>query len=73
MADDKKNTGDPDRYLISFKQKYELDYAAKQLQKQVPGTTRKEAKEALTDAAKKVDPSKGRERIMKLARKNLKD
>lgn len=60
-------------YLISFKEKYEFDYAAKQLQKQVPGATRKDAKEALTEAAKKVNPSEGREKIMRAARKNLRD
>lgn len=71
MADDKKNTGAPDRNLISFKQKYEFDYAVKQLQKQFPAETKKEVKEALTDAAKKISPSEGREKIMKQARKNL--
>lgn len=34
MADNKQDRGNPDRNLISFKQKYEFDYAAKQLQKQ---------------------------------------
>lgn len=43
MADDKKNVGKPDRNLISFKQKYEFDYAVKQLQKQVPDATKQEA------------------------------
>ena len=73
MADDKKNRGSPDRNLISFKQKYEFDYAAKQLQKQVPDTTRQEAKAALTEAAKKISPSEGREKIMRAARKVLRD
>ncbi len=72
MADNKKNVGNPDRYLISFKEKYEFNYAASQLQKQVPGTTKQEAKEALTKAAKQVDPSDGREKIMRQARKDLK-
>jgi hypothetical protein len=71
MADNKKNIGNPDRYLISFKEKYEVEYAAKQLQKQVPDTTRQEAKEALVAAAKKIDPSRGREKIMAAARKAL--
>ena len=73
MADNKQNRGNPDRNLISFKQKYEFDYAAKQLQKQVPDTTRQEAKDALTAAAKKISPSEGREKIMRAARKELRD
>jgi hypothetical protein len=71
MGDDKKKTGTPDRNLISFKQKYEFDYAVKQLQKQVPDTTKTEAKKALTEAAKKISPSEGREKIMRAARKKL--
>lgn len=72
MADNKKNIGKPDRNLISFKEKYEFDYAVKQLQKQVADTTKQEAKDALIAAAKKVSPSEGRENIMREARKNLK-
>jgi len=71
MTDNKKNIGNPDRYLISFKEKYEVNYAVTQLQKQVPGTTRPEAKEALFEAAKQIDPSRGREKIMAAARKDL--
>jgi len=73
MADDKSKRGKPDSYLISFKEKYEFEYAAKQLQKQVAGTTRQEARDALTVAAKKISPSEGREKIMRAARKNLRD
>lgn len=73
MADDKKNIGKPDRNLISFKQKYEFDYAAKQLQKRVPDATRLEARDALTKAARQVSPSEGREKVMRAARKILKD
>jgi hypothetical protein len=73
MSDDKKKVGAPDRNLISFKEKYEVDYAVKQLQKQVPDTTKLEAKEALFDAARKVSPSDGREKIMRQARKILRD
>lgn len=73
MADDKKNVGQPDRSLIAFKEKYEFDYAAKQLQKQVPDTTKQEAREALTNAARQVSPSEGREKVMRAARKILKD
>ncbi len=73
MADDKNKRGAPDRNLISFKQKYEFDYAARQLQKQVPDTTKQEAKEALTEAARKTSPSEGREKIMRVARKILRD
>lgn len=73
MADNKQNRGNPDRNLISFKQKYEFDYAVKQLQKQVPDTTRQQAKDALTHAAKKISPSEGREKIMRAARKDLRD
>lgn len=73
MTDNKKNVGQPDRNLISFKEKYEFNYAAKQLQKQVADTTRQEAKDALTKAAKKVSPSEGREKIMRAARKILRD
>ena len=71
MADNKKKIGKPDRNLISFKEKYEFNYAVKQLQKQVPDTTRQEAKDALTAAAKKTSPSEGREKIMRAARKKL--
>jgi aspartate/methionine/tyrosine aminotransferase len=73
MADDKSKVGTPDRNLISFKQKYEFDYAAKQLQKQFPEETKRAVKEALTNAAKQVSPSEGREKVMRAARKNLKD
>jgi hypothetical protein len=71
MGDDKKKTGTPDRNLISFKEKYEFDYAVKQLQKQVPDTTKQEAKKALAEAARKISPSEGREKIMRAARKKL--
>lgn len=73
MTDDKKNIGKPDRNLISFKEKYEVDYAVRQLQKQVPDTTKQEAKDALFSAAKKISPSEGRERVMRAARKELRD
>ena len=74
MADDKKNIGNPDRNLISFKQRWEFDYAAKQVQNKGPeGTTRQEAKDALTAAAKKISPSEGRTKIMREAIKRLKD
>jgi hypothetical protein len=71
MADNKSKRGKPDSYLISFKEKYEFDYAVRQLQNQFPNETRQEVKNALTDAAKKVSPSDGREKIMRQARKNL--
>lgn len=71
MADDKKKIGKPDRNLISFKQKYEFDYAVRQLQKQFPDETKREVTDALTVAAKKVSPSEGREKIMREARKKL--
>ncbi|HVV79315.1 MAG TPA: hypothetical protein VHD59_06840 [Pseudolabrys sp.] len=70
MADDKKNRGNPDRNLIAFKEKYEVDYATRQLQKQTEAT-RQEAREALFDAARKISPSEGREKIMRAARKTL--
>ena len=72
MGDDKKKVGRQDDNLISFKQKYEVDYAIKQLQKQFPEQPKKDVKDALIDAAKKINPSEGREKIMKEARKNLK-
>jgi hypothetical protein len=71
MADNKQKRGSPDRNLISFKERYEVDYAVKQLQKQVPGTTRQEAKDALFAAARQNSPSEGREKIMRAARKKL--
>lgn len=71
MADNKNKRGKPDNYLISFKQKYEVDYAVKQLQKQFESKTKQQVTKALTDAAKSVDPSRGREKIMRVARKNL--
>ena len=74
MADNKKKIGVPDRNLISFKEKYEFDYAVKQVQKKAPdGTTKQEAKDALTAAAKKISPSEGRKKIMREALKRLKD
>jgi hypothetical protein len=74
MADDKKKQGKQDDNLINFKQKWEFDYALKQVIKQAPdGTTKKDAKEALTEAAKAISPSEGRVKIMKQALKNLKD
>lgn len=72
MADDKSKTGTADRNLISFKQKYEFDYAVNQLAKQFPSETKTAVKTALTEAAKKISPSEGREKIMVQARKNLK-
>ena len=71
MADDKSKSGSPDRNLIAFKQKYEVDYAVKQLQKQFPDATKKDAKDALFAAARKVSPSEGREKVMNAARKKL--
>lgn len=73
MTDNKQKRGNPDRNLISFKEKYEFNYAVKQLQNQVPDTTRQEAKDALVTAAKKISPSEGREKIMRAARKVLRD
>jgi hypothetical protein len=73
MADNKKNIGKPDRNLISFKENYEVYYAVNQLQKQIPGTTKREAKDALFKAAKKTSPSEGREKIMRIARKDLRN
>ena len=73
MADDKKKTGSPDRNLISFKQKYEFDYAANQLKKQFPDESKQAVRDALTAAAKKVSPSEGREKVMREARKNLRN
>jgi hypothetical protein len=73
MGDDKKKIGQPDRNLINFKEKYEFDYAVKQLQKQAPEATKKDVKDALIEAAKKISPSEGREKIIRQARKNLKD
>jgi len=73
MTDNKKNRGNPDRYLISFKEKYEFRYAAKQVQKKAPqGTTLQKATAALTAAAKKISPSEGRKKIMRAALKILK-
>ncbi len=73
MADDKKNIGKPDRNLISFKEKWEFDYAIRQLHVQDPDGTKQQAKNALTKAAKRIEPSEGRKRIMKEALKILKD
>jgi hypothetical protein len=72
MADDKTKTRE-DRNLISFKQNYEFNYAVNQLAKQFPEETKQEIKQALTDAAREVSPSEGREKVMREARKNLRD
>lgn len=73
MADNKKKRGKPDSYLISFKEKWEFDYALKQVQKQAPeGTTKTAARNALTAAAKQISPSEGRKKIMAAALKKLK-
>ena len=72
MADDKKKVKE-DRNLISFKENYEVNYAVNQLKKQFPDETKVDIKEALFDAAKQVSPSEGREKIMRLARKDLRD
>ena len=71
MPDDKGKIGKPDRNLISFKEKYEFDYAVNQLAKQFPDETKQDVKDALTTAAKKVSPSEGREKVMREARKSL--
>ncbi len=70
MADD-KNKIKEDRNLISFQENYEVNYAVNQLKKQFPDETKKDIKEALFEAAKQVKPSEGREKIMRLTRKNL--
>lgn len=62
MSDDKKKVGKQDDNLISFKQKYEVDYAVKQLEKQFPDQPKKEVKTALIEAAKKISPSEGARR-----------
>lgn len=72
MADDKSKRGPQDRNLIAFNQKYEFDYAVKQLQKQFPDEKKPAVQKALTEAAKQVSPSEGREKVMRAARKNLK-
>ena len=72
MADDKKKVKE-DRNLISFKEHYEVSYAVNQLKKQFPDETKTEIKEVLFDAAKQVRPSEGREKIMRLARKELRE
>jgi hypothetical protein len=73
MSDDKNKRGQQDRNLISFRQKYEVDYAVKQLQKQFPDETKKEVKGALLEAAREISPSEGREKIMRRARKKLRN
>ena len=70
MADN-KNKVKEDRNLISFKENYEVYYAVNQLKKQFPDETKSGVKEALFDAAKQVSPSEGRDKIMRLARKEL--
>jgi hypothetical protein len=72
MADDKKKVKE-DANLISFKEKYEVDYAVNQLKKEFPQETKKVIKEELFDAARKISPSEGREKIMKEVRKKLRD
>jgi len=71
MVDNKKKVGKPDSYLISFKEKWEFNYAVKQLRKKAPDATKQEAKDALTAAAKKISPSEGRKKIMREALKKL--
>ena len=70
MSDNKKRVKE-DRNLISFKENYEVYYAVNQLKKQLPDETKKEIKGVLFDAAKQVSPSEGREKIMRIARKDL--
>ena len=72
MADN-KNKIKEDRNLISFKENYEVYYAVNQLKKQFPDETKETIKDVLFDAAKQVKPSEGREKIMRIVRKNLKD
>lgn len=70
---DNKNKVKEDRNLISFKEHYEVSYAVNQLKKQFPDETKTYIKEVLFDAAKQVEPSEGREKIMRIARKELRD
>ena len=70
MADN-KNKVKEDRNLISFKENYEVYYAVNQLKQQFPDETKADIKEALFDAAKQVSPSEGREKILRLARREL--
>jgi hypothetical protein len=62
MSDNKKKTGAPDRNLISFKQKYEFDYAVNQLRKQFPDETKQDVRDALTTAARKISPRRAARR-----------
>ncbi len=73
MADDKSKRGKEDGNLISFKENYEVYYAVNQLKKQFPDETKTEIKEALFQAVKTTSPSEGREKIMRQARKNLRN
>ncbi|MEA2701982.1 MAG: hypothetical protein QOE22_691 [Candidatus Parcubacteria bacterium] len=70
MADDPKKVKE-DRNLIAFKQKWEVDFAVKQLAK-LAEATKKASKEALFEAAREISPSEGRKKIMKAALKKLK-
>ncbi len=72
MTDNKKKVKE-DRNLISFKENYEVSYAVNQLKKQFPDETKADIKEALFDAAKDVNPSEGREKIMRIVRRELRD
>ena len=72
MSDNKQKLKE-DRNLISFQENYEVNFAVNQLKKQFPDETKTTIKEALFDAAKQVKPSEGREKIMRLARKELRD
>lgn len=69
---DNKSKKGVDANLIAFKQKYEFDYARNQLQKQVPGSTKTDASQALTQAAREVSPSEGRAKVMRAALRILK-
>lgn len=73
MADNKKNTGKGDDIRIAGMQDYEVDYAARKLQSEFPGASRKQIEKAVKDSAKVEQFHNNREMIMNSSRLKLKN
>ena len=72
MSDDKSKRGHPDSDLFSSKEKYEVDYAVKQLGKEFDNS-KAEIKKALLDSAKVKNFHNNRQMIINSARLKLRN
>lgn len=72
MSDDKSKRGHPDRDLFNRNEKYEVDYAVRQLSKEFDASNT-EIKKAVIDSAKVPNFHNNRQMIINSARLKLKN